>query len=355
MIKDITARVKLNNGVEIPWLGLGVLRLREGGEVERAVQTAIKNGYRLIDNAAIYHNEKGVGRGIRASGVPRKEMFISSKVANDQQGYQGTMKAFQRSLDWLQTDYLDLYMIHWPQGEISVETWMAMEELYEKGKIRALGVSNFWVHHLEYFLPKINIVPAVNQVEFHPELTQPELLAYCKKHHIQVQAWSPIMQGKVLHIPEIKKIAAKYDKTPIQVVLRWDLQKGVVTIPRTAKPKEIISNAQIFDFELTDEDVAEIDSLNRNKKIFPYYDQIPFLLKVLINNKRKLPVVSELIKAISFKIRNRLKMMFENNNHPKPQKIKVPVVKRIKSFLLLSACSFVCIKDEAMHVIQMFA
>lgn len=323
--------------------------------MERAVQTAIENGYRLIDNAAIYHNEKGVGRGIKASGIPRKELFLSSKVANDQQGYHGTKKAFQRSLDWLQTDYLDLYLIHWPKGEISVETWMAMEELYEQGKIRAIGVSNFWEHHLEYFLPKINIIPAVNQVEFHPELTQPELLAFCKKHNIRVEAWSPIMQGKVLQIPEIKKIAAKYNKTPIQVVLRWDIQKGVITIPRSGKPKEIISNARIFDFELTEEDVAVIDGLNRNKKIFPYYDQIPFLLKVLVNNKRKLPVVSELTKALIFKTLNRLKMLSQKKRNPEPQKARVPILKKINSKLFSLAFLIPPIESEVFLLIQLIA
>ena len=220
MISDITATTRLNNGVEMPWLGLGVLRLKEGVEVERAVLTALKNRYRLFDNAAIYHNEKGVGKAIKASGIPRKEIFLSSKVANYQQGYHGTLKAFQRSLDWLQTDYLDLYLIHWPIGEKSLETWKAMEELYAKGKVRAIGVSNFWIHHLDYFLPKINIVPAVNQIEFHPELTQPRLLEYCKEKNIQVEAWSPIMQGQVLNIPIIRKIAAKYGKSPVQIVLR---------------------------------------------------------------------------------------------------------------------------------------
>ena len=311
MIHDISAKVKLNNGVEMPGLGLGVLRLKEGGEVEKAVQVALENGYRLIDNAAIYHNEKGVGKGLRASGIPREELFLSSKVANDQQGYHNTFKAFQRSLDWLQTDYLDLYLIHWPKADISLETWKAMEELYEKGKVRAIGVSNFWVHHLEYFLPKINIVPAVNQVEFHPEMTQTELLDFCKLHNIRVEAWSPVMQGKVLEIPLLKRIAKKYGKTPVQVVLRWDLQKGVIPIPRSGKPSEIIENTQLFDFELSQADMAEIESLNRNKRIFPYYDRIPFLLKALINNKRKLPVINELAEATVYKTKNRIKRLFD--------------------------------------------
>lgn len=328
MINNISSKTLLNNGIEMPWLGLGVLRLKDGGEVERAVRVAIENGYRLIDTAAIYHNEKGVGRGIRQSGIARKELFVSSKIANDQQGYQGTMKAFQRSLDWLQTDYLDLYLVHWPLGDITLETWAAMEELYAAGKIRAIGVSNFWVHHLEFFLPKINVMPAVNQVEFHPELTQHDLLQFCREHNIQLQAWSPIMQGKVLEIPRIKKIAAKYGKTPVQVVLRWDLQKGVVTIPRSGKPSEIISNTKIFDFELTESEIAEIDRLNRNRKIFPYYDRIPFLVKVLLQNKRKLPIVSELIKATIFKTKERLKNLKVETPKPAVQERRVVTEKR---------------------------
>lgn len=328
MVNDISACTRLNNGVEMPWLGLGVLRLKEGGEVERAVLTALESGYRLIDNAAIYHNEKGVGKAVKQSRIPRKEIFLSSKIANDQQGYHGTLKAFQRSLDWLQTDYLDLYLIHWPQDDRTLETWKAMEELYEKGKVRAIGVSNFWLHHLEYFLPKINIMPAVNQVEFHPELTQPELLEYCKERNIQMEAWSPVMQGKVLGIPLLKEIGEKYGKSPCQVVLRWDIQKGVITIPRSAKPYEIRENAQIFDFELSPDDMSAIDSLNRNKKIFPYYDRIPFYVKALINNRRKIPIITELIKATIHKTKNRLKTSVNGKSQEIFQKQKTATMKK---------------------------
>ena len=310
MIEDIRSKKLLNNGVEMPWLGLGVLRLNEGGEVENAVRIAIEKGYRLFDNAVIYHNEKGVARGIKASGIPREELFLSSKIANDQQGYHSTFKAFQRSLDWLQTDYLDLYLIHWPQGELSVETWMAMEELYKQGKIRAIGVSNFWIHHLEYFLPKVNVIPAVNQVEFHPRMTQPRLLQFCQERNIQVEAWSPIMQGQALKIPEIKEISKKYRKSPSQIVLRWDLQKGVITIPRSARKSEIIENAEIFDFELSDEDIVKIDRLNKNKSIFPYYDRIPFLIKALGFVEQKEYVLMLLMKALIFKAGERLKKLF---------------------------------------------
>jgi methylglyoxal/glyoxal reductase len=310
---NIRSTVKLNNGVEMPWLGLGVLRLREGGEVENAVKVALQHGYRAIDTAAVYHNEKGVARGIKASGVPREEIFITTKVANDQQGYENTMKAFQRSLDWLQTDYIDLYLIHWPLEERSVETWRAMEELYEKGLVRAIGVSNFWIHHLEDFLPKCNIVPAVNQVEFHPYLSHPELIEYCRERNIQMEAWSPVMQGKIFEIPEIREIAAKYKKTPAQVALRWDIQKGVITIPRTGIREQILSNADIFDFQLSEEDMNTIDSLNQNKTLTPYYDKVPYLLKLLIRQRKKsLAILAS--KATIHKVKNRVKMALGGTN-----------------------------------------
>jgi methylglyoxal/glyoxal reductase len=273
---DISTKVRLNNGVEMPWLGLGVFRAEDGKEVENAVESALKHGYRSIDTAAVYQNERGVGIGIKNSGVPREEIFLTSKVWNSDQGYKTTLKAFGESLDRLQTDYLDLYLIHWPKGKLSVETWKAMEELNEKGLIRAIGVSNFLVHHLEDFLPECKVVPAVNQVEFHPELIQPELLEYCKDKGIQSEAWSPIMKGKVLNIPVLQALAAKYQKTPVQIVLRWDIQKGVVTIPKSVKPERIVSNADIFDFELSDEDMAKIDRLDTNHRIGFHPDHIPF-------------------------------------------------------------------------------
>lgn len=260
----------------MPWFGLGVFRAEEGREVEAAVEAALEYGYRSIDTAAVYDNEKGVGNAIKNSGIRREEIFLTSKVWNSDQGYNSTLKAFDESLERLQADYLDLYLIHWPKGNLSVETWKAMEELYEKRYIRAIGVSNFLVHHLENLLPHCNIVPAVNQVEFHPELIQPELLNYCREKNIQPEAWSPIMKGRVNDIPVIQALAAKYHRTPVQIVLRWDIQKGVVTIPKSVKPERIKSNAEIFDFELSDEDMAKIDRLDNNKRIGFHPDDIPF-------------------------------------------------------------------------------
>lgn len=273
---NIDSKVKLNNGVEMPWLGLGVFQATEGGEVENAVKSALKTGYRSIDTAALYENERGVGTGVKESSVPREAIFLTSKVWNSDQGYKPTMKAFEISLDKMQTDYLDLYLIHWPKGKQSVETWEAMEELHEKGKIKAIGVSNFTIDHLEAFLPECKVKPAVNQVEFHPDLVQQELLDYCHSKDIRLEAWSPIIKGKVNDLPVLQALAAKYGKTPVQVTLRWEIQKGVVTIPKSANPERIASNADIFDFEISDEDMAKIDRLNKNNHIGPNPNSITF-------------------------------------------------------------------------------
>lgn len=273
---NIKSKVTLNNGVEMPWFGLGVFLSKDGEEVENAVKVALQNGYRHIDTAAIYKNERGVGNAIRESGIPRDEIFVTSKVWNTEQGYKTTLDAFDESLEKLQTNYLDLYLIHWPKGRRSVETWKALEELYNKGRVRAIGISNFLVHHLDEFLPECKITPTVNQYEFHPELLQPELLEYCKKSGIQPEAWSPIMKGRVNEIPLMQALAAKYGKNPVQIVLRWDIQKGVVTIPKSVSPERIISNADIFDFELSADDMAKIDKLDKNARIGGHPDFITF-------------------------------------------------------------------------------
>lgn len=273
---NISSKVKLNNGVEMPWFGLGVFLSKEGAEVENAVKTALQNGYISIDTAAIYQNERGVGKAIKESGVPREDIFLTSKVWNSDQGYKTTLAAFDESLEKLQTDYLDLYLIHWPKGKRSVETWKALEEIYEKGRVKAIGISNFLVHHLEEFLPECKITPAVNQVEFHPELLQPDLLEYCQKRGIQLEAWSPMMKGRVNDIPLMRELGVKYDKTPVHIVLRWDIQKGVVTIPKSVTPERIISNADIFDFELSEDDMAKIDKLDKNARIGGHPDLITF-------------------------------------------------------------------------------
>jgi len=262
-LKDTTT---LHNGVKMPWVGLGVFKVTEGEEVVQSVKAAIKNGYISIDTAAIYKNEEGVGQAIKESGVPREELFITSKVWNSDQGYESTLAAFETSLNKLGLDYLDLYLIHWPGKNKYKETWKALEKLYKDGRVRAIGVSNFLVHHLEDLISTAEIKPMVNQVEFHPHLTQKELLAYCKKEGIQMEAWSPLKQGQLLNEPVLEDLAHKYNKSVAQVILRWDLQHGVVTIPKSIKEHRIIENADLFDFELSAEDMDKIDGLNQDSR-----------------------------------------------------------------------------------------
>lgn len=273
---NIQSTVTLHNGVKMPLFGLGVFLSKEGLEVEDAVRTALENGYRHIDTAAVYGNERGVGNAIRNSGIPRKEIFITSKVWNSDQGYQTTFDAFQESIDRLGTDYLDLYLIHWPKGPLSLETWKAMEEIYAKGGAKAIGVSNFLVHHLEALLPHAAIIPMVDQVEFHPYLQQPDLQRYCREHSIQPEAWSPIMKGRVMEIPLLQSLSVKYGKSPIQITLRWELQKQIITIPKSVHADRIISNAGVFDFEITPEDLEAIDGLDRNQRVGAHPDKINF-------------------------------------------------------------------------------
>ena len=258
--------VTLANGVKMPWLGLGVFKVNDGDEVIQSVKAAIRNGYISIDTAAIYENEEGVGQAIRESDVPREDLFITSKVWNADQGYETTLKAFETSLNKLGLQYLDLYLIHWPGVDKYKETWKAIEKLYKDGRVRAIGVSNFHVHHLEDLIRDAEIKPMVNQVEFHPHLTQKELRDYCKKEGIQLEAWSPLKKGELLNEPVLEDIAAKHNKSVAQVILRWDLQHGVVTIPKSIKEPRIIENSNVFDFELTAEEMEKIDGLNQDSR-----------------------------------------------------------------------------------------
>ncbi|MED4205236.1 aldo/keto reductase [Neobacillus mesonae] len=269
MPTSLTDTTTLHNGVKMPWFGLGVFKVQEGSEVIESVKAAIKNGYRSIDTAAVYKNEEGVGKGILESGVPREELFITSKVWNSDQGYESTLDAFETSLKKLGLDYLDLYLIHWPGKNKFKETWKALEKLYKDGRVRAIGVSNFKVHHLEELIKDCEIKPMVNQVEYHPHLTQKELLAFCQREGIQLEAWSPLKQGQILSDPVINQLAEKYGKSAAQIVLRWDLQSKVVTIPKSIKEQRIIENANIFDFELTAEEMQTIDGLNKDERVGP--------------------------------------------------------------------------------------
>lgn len=261
-----TESVVLSNGVKMPKLGLGVWKAQEGGEVEQAVEAAIRAGYRSIDTATVYQNESGVQKGIEASGIPRDELFITTKVWNDDQGYDSTLRAFEESCKRLKIEVVDLYLIHWPVTGKFIDTWKALEKLYEEKVVRAIGVSNFHIHHLEKLSTKANIAPMVNQFEFHPYLTQEELRKYCADHKIQVEAYSPLMHGHFTQEQTILDIAQKVNRTPAQVLLRWNIQHGVVTIPKSVREERIVENAKIFDFELSDEDMKRLDQLNRNHR-----------------------------------------------------------------------------------------
>lgn len=275
-ITDLQGSFELHNGVQMPYFGLGVYLSKDGSEVINAVKEALNHGYRHIDTAAIYNNEEGVGKGVQESNVDRKDIFLVSKVWNTDQGYDSTLKAFDASLERLGTDYLDLYLIHWPKGELSKEAWKALEKLYKEKRVRAIGVSNFLQHHLEDLLTSAEIVPMVNQMEFHPYLVQQDLIDFCKSKGIQYEAWSPLMQGNIFDLDIMKNLASKYNKTIAQIVLRWDLQKGVVTIPKSSKKERIIANSDLFDFELSEEDVQLLDGLDKGKRFGPDPDNFDF-------------------------------------------------------------------------------
>lgn len=267
-LTSITQCTELNNGIKMPWLGLGVYKTQEGAQVEQAIADALEAGYRSIDTAAAYGNEEGVGRAIAASGLKREELFITTKVWNSNQGYESTLKAFEESRRKLQLDVIDLYLVHWPVAGKYKDTYRALEKLYKDGHVRAIGVSNFLIPHLEDLLGSCEVVPAVNQVEFQPFLTQPELQSYCKDRNIQLEAWSPLLQGH-LDVPLLQEIGHKHGKSAAQVILRWDLQNGIVTIPKSVTKNRIIENADIFNFELTSGEMEAIDGLNENRRLGP--------------------------------------------------------------------------------------
>ncbi|MEK3719435.1 aldo/keto reductase [Paenibacillus sp. FSL H8-0034] len=280
MTNNLQDTITLHNGTEMPWLGIGVFKVEEGPELVQAVQTAIGHGYRSIDTAAIYGNEAGVGQGIREglekAGIAREAVFVTSKVWNADLGYEATLAAYEDSLNKLGLDYLDLYLIHWPvQGKYK-EAWRALETLYQAGRVKAIGVSNFQIHHLEDLMKDAVIKPMVNQVEYHPRLTQKELQVFCRQHDIQLAAWSPLMQGQLLDNSDLQEIATRYGKSVAQIIIRWDLQNGVVTIPKSTKEHRIVENAAVFDFQLTDADMQRIDGLNLNQRVGPDPDNFDF-------------------------------------------------------------------------------
>lgn len=275
-ITDIQGTFTLHNGVEMPYLGLGTYQSDNDQEVVDAVKSALEIGYRHIDTASVYKNEEGVGQGIRESEVAREDIFVVSKVWNTDQGYETTLKAFDDSLKRLGLDYLDLYLIHWPVSGKYANTWKALEQLYKEKKVRAIGVSNFLKHHLEDILDDCKIIPMVNQMEFHPHVVQQDLIDFCTKNTIQYESWSPFMQGKVFDLDICNGLAKKYGKSVAQIILRWNLQKGIVAIPKSVHAKRIKSNADIFDIELSKEDIAFLDDLENGQRTGPDPDNFDF-------------------------------------------------------------------------------
>ncbi|MBY0376538.1 aldo/keto reductase [Patescibacteria group bacterium] len=275
-----TSTITLNNGVQIPVIGFGVFRIPDGQEVETAIKIALEAGYRSIDTAMIYKNEIGTGKAIKESGIPRKEIFVTTKLWNTDQGYENTLKAIDTSLDKLGLSYVDLYLIHWPTASAEedenknylsldkrAETWKAMEEILHSGKAKAIGVSNYMVKHLEEMKKYAKIMPAINQIELHPFLYQKELIEYCKENNIVVEAHSPLAPLADIKSPghePIDAIAAKYNKTTSQVLLRWNIQHGIIPLPKSIHKERIEENLNVFDFEINTEDMLALDNMNIN-------------------------------------------------------------------------------------------
>lgn len=274
--EDLTTSVTLNNGVKMPRLGFGVWKTAPE-DAQQAVQTAIEAGYVLLDTAKQYGNEEGVGRGIKAglaaTNRTRESLFITSKVFNGDQGYQSTLDNFYGTLERLQLDYLDLYLIHWPVTGKYKDTWRALEKLYADKKVRAIGVSNFDQATLADFLQTVEVVPVVDQMEFNPQFQQAELVPYLKEKGIILEAWSPLGGGQALQNPVIEKLAEAKHKTSAQIILRWEFQRGIIAIPKSIHRERIYSNSEIFDFELTSEEMAILDQLDTGKRTGPWLDK----------------------------------------------------------------------------------
>jgi diketogulonate reductase-like aldo/keto reductase len=265
---NVSSTKKLNNGVEIPYLGFGVFLVKDGDDTVNAVRWALEAGYRHIDTASAYRNEKSVGQAIRESGIERKKLFITTKLGKDDMRQETQMQAFERSLSLLQTDYLDLYLIHWPVTGKNRETWKIMEEIYKSGRVRAIGVSNFMEKNLDALMQDAKIKPAVDQVELHPNYSKQQLAAYCEKLGIACEAWSPLggTGSKLLEDPVLVKIAEKHGKSTAQVTLRWELQRGIITIPKSTHLERIKANTNLYDFELSADEIKAINDLDASPK-----------------------------------------------------------------------------------------
>ncbi len=255
--------ITLNDGARIPQVGLGVWQT-PNEEAAPAVKAALDAGYRHVDTAAVYENEEGVGEGIRQSGLSRSDIFLTTKLWNNDQGYEQTLKAFEASLKRLGTDYVDLYLIHWPSAHrgLFVDTWKALVKLKEEGRAKSIGVSNFYPEHIEKIVAETSVTPVINQIELHPDFQQRETRAFHEKHKIATQSWSPLGQGKLLGHPVIAEIAQKLGRTPAQVIIRWHIDNGLVVIPKSVTPSRIVENFKVFDFQLSPEDLQKLNGLD---------------------------------------------------------------------------------------------
>lgn len=259
----IDTKVKLNNGTEMPIFGLGTYQAEGGKEARRAVFYALEIGYRHIDTAAMYDNEEDVGEAIKESGIPREEIFVTTKLWNSDHGYDKALAAFEESRTKLGLDYVDLYLIHWPVEDLRKESWKALEGLLKEGRCRGIGVSNYMTWHLEELLKGSSTIPAVNQVEFSPYLYLRELHDFCRSHDIQLESYSPLTKGHKLNDPKLAEVAGEYSKSPAQILIRWALQKGVVVIPKSSRKERIKENAEVFDFTISDQHMEVLDSFDR--------------------------------------------------------------------------------------------
>ncbi|MFL0584889.1 aldo/keto reductase [Solibacillus silvestris] len=273
---NLQSTKKLANGAEMPYLGLGVYKMTDRDETLEAITTALDLGYRAIDTAALYYNEEEVGEAIRHSSVPREDLFVTTKVWNSDQGYDNTLRAFETSLKKLDMEYVDLYLTHWPVEHKYVDTYRAIERLYDEKLIRVTGVSNHHEHHLKTILASCNVAPMVNQIEAHPYLTQEPLRAFCEQQQIAVTAWSPLGRGKVLNDEMIIRIADEYNVSPAQIILRWHLQNDVIIIPKSVTASRIKENSELYHFELTNETMQQLNALNRNERFGQNPDNFKF-------------------------------------------------------------------------------
>lgn len=263
----------LNNNVKMPLIGIGTYNIEEYSELKNTINNALEIGYKHIDTASYYNNEYEIGKVIKEKNIARDEIFITTKLWNNNHGYENALKAFNESLKKLNTDYIDLYLIHWPNISHK-ETWKALEKLYKDGYVKAIGVCNYKIHHLKEIINNFEIKPAVNQIELHPYLIQAETQEFCKNNNIKTEAWSPLMRGQVFSIDVLKHIAEKYNKTISQIVLRWDIQSGSATIPKSVKFERLKENFDIFDFTISDKDMKIISGLNLNKRISKDPDEV---------------------------------------------------------------------------------